>query len=128
MPFQGFVTGEKTIRDNPAQIKRWLRGAIRGLMFVRDTPEEAVDLGIKRLQLGSATRSMLLEAVKNYVRAVSPGVPGMPTAEGVKNFLEYDIKIPLQIKEDIAPERLLTLQFVEEVKKELEAARRRTPR
>src|SRR6266511_3968423 len=128
MPFQGFVTTERKIRDNSAQIKRWLRGAIRGVMFVRDRPEEAVDLGIKKLQLGSATRSMILEGVKNYVRALSPGVPGLPTAEGIKNFLEYDIKIPMQIKEDIPPERLLSLQLVEEVKKDLEAAQRRTPR
>ena len=125
MPFQGFVTIERKIRENPTQIKRWLKGAIRGLMFVRERPEEAVDLSIKRLQLGSATRPMVVEGVKNYLRALPPGVPGLPTAEGIKNFLEYDIKIPLQIKEDIPPERLLSLQLVEEVKKELEAAQRR---
>jgi hypothetical protein len=32
----------------------------------------------------------------------------------------------MQIKEDIPPERLLHLQLVEEVKKELEATQRRT--
>jgi len=128
MPFQGFVTIERKIRENPTQIKRWLKGAIRGLIFVRDRPEEAVDLALKKLQLGNATRPMVVEGVKNYLRALPPGVPGLPTAEGIKNFLEYDIKIPLQIKEDIPPERLLSLQLVEEVKKELEAAQRRTPR
>ena len=126
MPFQGFVATEKKIRDNPAQIKRWLKGAIRGLMFVRDRPEEAVDLGMKKLQLGRATRAMVLEGTKNYAHALPQGVPGLPTAEGIKNFLEYDIKIPMQIKEDIPPERLLHLQLVEEVKKELEATQRRT--
>ena len=126
MPFQGFVATEKKIRDNPAQIKRWLKGAMRGLMFVRDRPEEAVDLGMKKLQLGRATRAMVLEGTKNYARALPEGVPGLPTAEGIKNFLEYDIKIPMQIKEDIPPERLLHLQLVEEVKKELEATQRRT--
>src|SRR6266404_4061873 len=110
---------------NPAQIKRWLKGAIRGLMFVRDRPEEAVDLGIKKLQLGKATRAMVVEGTKNYVRALPQGVPGLPSAEGIKNFLEYDIKIPLQIKDDIPPERLLQLRLVEEVKKELEASLRR---
>jgi len=125
MPFQGFVATERKIRDNPAQIKRWLKGAIRGLMFVRDRPEEAVDVGIKKLQLGKATRAMVLEGTKNYVRALPQGIPGLPTAEGVKNFLEYDIKTPLQIKEDIPPERLLYLRLVEEVKKELEATQRR---
>jgi NitT/TauT family transport system substrate-binding protein len=125
MPFQGFVATEKKIRDNPAQIKRWLKGAIRGLMFVRDRPEEAVDLGIKKLQLGNATRAMVVEGTKNYVRALPPGVPGLPSREGIKNFLEYDIKIPLQIKDDVPPERLLQLRLVEEVKKELEASLRR---
>jgi len=125
MPFQGFVATERKIHDNPAQVKRWLKGAIRGLMFVRDRPEEAVDLGIKKLQLGRATRAMVVEGTKNYVRALPQGVPGLPSAEGIKNFLEYDIKIPLQIKEDVPPERLLQLKLVEEVKKELEATQRR---
>ncbi len=125
MPFQGFVTVDRKIRESPAQIKRWLRAAIRGLMFVRDHPAEAVDLGINRLQLGKATRPMIVEGTKIYARALSQGVPGMPSVEGINNFLEYDIKIPLQIKDDIAPERLLNLTFVQEVKKELEASQRR---
>jgi len=128
MPFQGFVTTDKKIRENPGQIKRWLKAAIRGLMYVRERPEESVDLGIKKLQLGNATRPMIVEGTKNYLRAVSQGVPGLPSAVGIKNFLEYDIKIPMQIKEDIPPERLLDLQLVEEVKKELEAAQRRPNR
>ncbi|HEX2261003.1 MAG TPA: ABC transporter substrate-binding protein [Candidatus Binatia bacterium] len=128
MPFQGFVTTERKIRDNPAQTKRWLKAAIRGLMFVRERPEESVDLGIKKLQLGNATKAMLVEATKNYLQALAPGVPGLPTSEGIKNFLEYDIKIPLQIKEDIPPERLLSLQLVAEVKRELEDAQRRPSR
>src|SRR5919106_5580736 len=128
MPFQGFVTTEKKIRENPAQIKRWLKAVIRGLMFVRESPEESVDLGITKLQLGSATKAMLVEATKNYLRALAPGVPGLPTPEGIKNFLEYDIKIPLQMKEDIPAERLLSLQLVEEVKRELEAVQRRPNR
>jgi len=126
MPLEGYATRERKISGNTTQIKRWLKGVLRGLMFVRDRPEEAVDLGLKKLQLGSATRPMVVEGVKNYLRALPPGVPGLPTAEGIKNFLEYDIKIPLQIKDNIPPERLLSLQLVEEVKKELEAAQRRT--
>jgi NitT/TauT family transport system substrate-binding protein len=128
MPFQGFVTTERKIRENPGQIKRWLKSVLRGLMLVRERPDEAVDLGIKKLQLGSATKAMLVEATKNYLRAVAPGVPGLPSPEGIKNFLEYDIKIPLQIKEDVPPERVLSLHLVDEVKKELEAAQRRPNR
>jgi NitT/TauT family transport system substrate-binding protein len=126
MPFQGFVATDRKIRDNPTQVKRWLKAAIRGLMFVRDRPEEAVELGMKKLQLGRATKAMIVEGTKNYVRALPQGVPGMPSAEGIKNFLEYDIKIPLGLKEDIPLERLLHLQLVKEVKEELEIAQRRT--
>jgi ABC-type nitrate/sulfonate/bicarbonate transport system substrate-binding protein len=128
MPFQGFVTLDKKIRENPGQVKRWLKAAIRGLMFVRDRPEDAVDLGIRRLQLGKATRPMIIQGVRNYARALPQGTPGVPTPEGIRNFLEYDIKIPLQIKEDILPERLLHLQLATEVKKELESEQRRLGR
>src|SRR4029450_12595677 len=74
MPFQGFVATARKIRHNPSQVKRWLRAAIRGLMFVRDRPEEAVDLGMKKLQLGRATKAMIVEGNKNYVRAPPQGV------------------------------------------------------
>ena len=82
----------------------------------------------KNFSSATPLKPMLVEATKNYLRALAPGVPGLPTSEGIKNFLEYDIKIPLQIKEDISPERLLSLQLVEEVKKDLENTQRRTSR
>jgi NitT/TauT family transport system substrate-binding protein len=120
-PFQGFVATEKKIRENPGQVKRWLTAVIRALMFVRDNPEEAVGFGLKKLQLGNLSRATLVEATKRYIRALPQGVPGLPSAEGIKNFLEYDIKIPMRIEENIAPERLLYLKLVEEVKRELES-------
>ena len=43
--------------DNPAQIKRWLKGAMRGLMFVRDRPEEAVGQRPRRRPGGAGARS-----------------------------------------------------------------------
>ena len=81
-------------------------------------------MGIRNYS-SESPRAMVVEGTKNYVRALPQGIPGLPTAEGIKNFLEYDIKIPLQIKDDIPPERLLYLRLVEEVKKELEATQRR---
>jgi len=65
MPFQGFVATDRKIRDNPTQIKRWLKAAIRGLMFVRERPEDAVDPSIEKLQLGKASRAMIVEGTKN---------------------------------------------------------------
>lgn len=121
-PFQGFVVTDRKIAENPAQIKRWLRAMIKGLMYLRDNPEEATDIGIKKLQLGNINRPMLLQSLRRYLKALPDGIPGLPSQEGLKNVLEYDVRIPMNIKENIRPETVLNLKFVEEVKKELEAA------
>ncbi|MGH7770107.1 MAG: ABC transporter substrate-binding protein [Candidatus Binatia bacterium] len=122
-PFQGFATTDKKIAENPGQIKRWLRVMIRGLMFLRERPEEAVQIGMKKLQLGSITSAMLLDGVARYVKALPEGVPGMPSPEGIKNMLEYDVRLPMNLKEPVAPEKVLNLKFVIEAKKEFESKR-----
>jgi NitT/TauT family transport system substrate-binding protein len=120
LPFQGYVVTDKKIAENPRQIKRWVRAMVRSLMFLRDHPEESADIGIKKLQLGNINRAMLIEAAKAYARAFAPGVPGVPSAEGIKNILEYEIRVPMKMAEPPPAQRMLDLQFVEEVKKELE--------
>lgn len=120
-PFQGFAVTDRKIADNPGQIKRWLRAMIKGLMYVRDNPEEATEIGMKKLQLGNINKAMLLASLKRYLKALPEGVPGLPSPEGIKNVLEYDIRIPMNIREEIPPEKVLSLKFVEEVKRELES-------
>ncbi|HEY3305050.1 MAG TPA: ABC transporter substrate-binding protein, partial [Candidatus Binatia bacterium] len=122
-PFQGFATMDKKIAENPAQIKRWLRAMIRGLVFLRERPEESSQIAVKKLQLGNITPAMLLDGVARYVKALPEGVPGMPSPEGIKNMLEYDVRLPMNLKEPVAPEKVLNLKFVEEVKKEFESKR-----
>jgi ABC-type nitrate/sulfonate/bicarbonate transport system substrate-binding protein len=119
-PFQGFAATDKKIAENPAQVKRWLRAMVRALMFLRERPEEAVDIGIKKLQLGNVNRSMLLDGIKRYVQALPEGIPGLPSPEGVKNILEYEVRIPMQIEGPFPAEKLLHLKLVEEVKREME--------
>jgi ABC-type nitrate/sulfonate/bicarbonate transport system substrate-binding protein len=120
LPFQGYVVTDKKIADNPAQIKRWVRAMVRSLVFLRDRPEESADIGIKKLQLGNITRAMLVDATKAYARAFVPGVPGVPSAEGIKNILEYEIRVPMKMDAPLPVRRVMELRFVEEVKRELE--------
>jgi NitT/TauT family transport system substrate-binding protein len=120
LPFQGYVVTEKKIADNPEQIKRWLRAMMRSLIFLREHPEESATIGIKKLQLGNINRAMLIEATKAYVQAFAPGVPGVPSAEGIRNILEYEVRVPMKMNETLPAQRLMELRFVEEVKKELE--------
>jgi ABC-type nitrate/sulfonate/bicarbonate transport system substrate-binding protein len=120
LPFQGYVTTDKKIAENSTQLKRWMRAVIRGLIFVRERPEEAADVAIKKLQLRNVTKAMLIEAIKGYVRALPQGVPGLPTAEGIKNILEYEIRLPLKMDAPVAAEKFLDFRWVTEVKKEIE--------
>ena len=63
MPFQGFVTTERKIRENPGQIKRWLKGAIRGLM------------GAVSKALGKALKGSVVTSTLVAVTALA--VPGL---------------------------------------------------
>jgi NitT/TauT family transport system substrate-binding protein len=125
-PFQVFATTDRKLKENPEQVKRWLRAMANALMFIRDRPEEAAEVGIKRLRVGNITKAALLEGIKRYTRALASGVPGLPSNEGIKNVIEYEVKLPLKIEREIAPESLMNLKLMEQVKTELES--KRTPR
>jgi ABC-type nitrate/sulfonate/bicarbonate transport system substrate-binding protein len=124
LPFQGYVVTDRKIAENSAQIKRWLRAMVRALMFIRERPEEAADIGMKKLPFGKITKLMLADAIKAWLRALPGGVPGMPSPEGVKNILEYEVRLPMKMNETLPAEKFLDLRWIGEVKKELEQKRR----
>jgi len=122
-PFQGFIAADKTIAERPNDIKRWLRAMARALIFIRDKPEEAADIAMKKIPMGNVTRPIVIEGIRRFAKALPDGVPGLPSAQGIKNVMEFDVKLPLKIKEDIAPEKVMSLRLMREVKEELEAKR-----
>ncbi len=122
-PFQGFLTTDKKIVDRPNDVKRWLRAMIRSLIFIREKPEEAAEIALKKIALGSTSRSLVIEGIRRFAKALPDGIPGMPSPQGLKNVIEMDVKAPLRIKEELAPEKFLNLKLVNEVKEELERKR-----
>ena len=120
-PFQGFAVTEKKISEIPGQIKRWLRAMIRSLMFIRDDIEKTTDITIKRLKFGSIGRALVSDGIRRYIKSLPEGVPGLPSPGALRSVIEYDVRVPLKIKEEIPVERLMNLKFVEEVRKELES-------
>ena len=119
-PFQGFVATDKMIAERPNDIKRWLRAMSRALMFIRDKPEEAADIAMKKIPTGNVSRSLVVEGIRRFAKAMPDGVPGLPSAQGIKNVMEFDVKAPLKIKEDVSPEKVMSLRLMREVKEELE--------
>jgi ABC-type nitrate/sulfonate/bicarbonate transport system substrate-binding protein len=120
-PFQGFLTTDKKIAENPSQIKRWLRAMMRSLMFIRANPAEAADIAMRRFQSKNATRSMVVTAVKRFSNALPDGVPGLPSEEGIKTVLEYDVRLPMNLADPVPRDKVMDFQFVKEVKAELES-------
>jgi NitT/TauT family transport system substrate-binding protein len=122
LPFQGYVTTQRKILENSAQIKRWIKAMVKSLIFLREQPEDAAEIATKKLRLRNITRPILIDVIKSYVRAFPQGVPGMPSAEGIKNIIEYEIRLPMKMEGPIPAEKFLDLRWVEEVKKQLEQA------
>jgi len=122
-PFQGFVATDKMIAERPSDIKRWLRPMVRALIFIRERPEEAADIAMKKIPMGNMSRPLVIEGIRRFAKSLPDGVPGLPTPQGIKNLMEYDVKAPLKIKEDIPPEKVMNLKLMREVKEELESKR-----
>lgn len=122
-PFQGFLTTDKKIAERPDEIKRWLKAMVRSLVFIRERPEEAADIAMKKLPLRNMSRPMLVEGIRRFVRALPEGIPGLPSPQGLKNMIEFDVKAPLKIRDEVPREKFLNFKFVSEVKEELERKR-----
>ncbi|HEY1373116.1 MAG TPA: ABC transporter substrate-binding protein [Candidatus Binatia bacterium] len=122
-PFQGFLTTDKKIAERPGEIKRWLRAMMRSLVFIREKPEEAADIAMKKIAVGKLTRPMIVEGIRRFAQALPDGVPGVPSAQGLKNVVEFDVKAPLKIKEEVQTDKFLSLRLAAEVKEEMERKR-----
>ena len=122
-PFQGFMATDKLIAEKPNDVKKWLRAMARSLIFIRERPEEAADIALKKLPMGNMSRPLVVEGIRRFAKALPEGVPGLPSAQGIKNVIEFDVKAPLKLKEEVLPEKVMNLKLMREVADELTSKR-----
>ena len=79
-PFQGFLATDKMIAERPNDIKRWLRAMVKALMFIRERPEEAADIAMKKIPMGNVSRPLVVEGIRRFSQAFPDGVPGLPSS------------------------------------------------
>src|SRR5437870_4156364 len=119
-PFQGFMATDKMIAERPNDIKRWMRPMVKALMFIRERPEEAADIAFKKIPMGNMSRPMVVEGIRRFAKAFPDGVPGLPSQQGIKTLIDLDVTAALKIKEDVLPDKGLSLRLMREVNEELE--------
>jgi hypothetical protein len=64
-----------------------------------------------------------VEGIRRFSHAFPEGIPGLPSEQGIKTLMEFDVKAPLKIKEDIPPEKGSNVRLIREVKEELQGKR-----
>ena len=119
LPFQGYVVTDKKIAENPGQIRRWIGTMSRALLSCASDPKRPPILASESFSWATSIAPCSSKRPKP-TPAFPPGVPGLPSREGIKNILEYEVRVPMNMAAPLPAARLLDLRFAEEVKKELQ--------
>lgn len=70
------------IAERPNDIKRWLRAMARALIFIRDKPEEAADIAMKKIPMGNVSRPLAIEGIRRFARRCPTVCPVCPPPRG----------------------------------------------
>ncbi len=116
VPWAGLAANDRLLRTNPALVKKWLRGQVKALLFIREHPDEAAQVAAKELNLNY---EVAREAIGQAIDFINPKDPGGFTENGMRSLIEYSVERvgidPRKVKiTDVADVTLLR-----EVQKEL---------
>jgi hypothetical protein len=67
-------------------------------MFIRERPGEAADLAMKKIPMGNVKPPPRRGRDPAFYPAFPEGVPGLPSQQGIKTLMEFDVKVPLKTK------------------------------
>jgi ABC-type nitrate/sulfonate/bicarbonate transport system substrate-binding protein len=109
--FTGLAATGKTIKENPQFVKRMVRAIVRGVIYTRDNPEDAIQVAIKHL-------GMQRDAAADAYRLIRESLNPIPTEKGVELMAQWQ-SIALNIKPKRKASEYMDLRFVNEVVAEL---------
>jgi len=109
--FTGLAATGKTIRENPQLVKKMVRAIVRGVIHVRDYPEDAIQVMMKDLQM---ERPAAQDAYQMIREALDP----VPTESGVELMAQWQA-VALGTKPKRKAADYMDLRFVNEAVAEL---------
>lgn len=109
--FSGLAATAKTIKENPQFVKRMVRAIVRGVLYARDNPEEAVQTMVKHWRM---ERDVAADAYNLVKEALVP----VPTEKGVELMAHWQA-VALNVKPKRPVREYMDLRFVNEVMAEL---------
>ena len=116
VPFSGMASNDQFLRKSPENAKKWLRGHVRALLFMRQNPDEAAQIAARELKL---ERDVAQEALKQALGFMSAEDPGGSTEQGLRLQIQYNSE-----RLSIDPEKVKTsdvadFTLLREVQREL---------
>jgi NitT/TauT family transport system substrate-binding protein len=76
--FSGLGTSDKFLAENPEAVKKFLRATVKGILLIRDQPEEAARIAQKMIKLDSKISVSAVRSMSDAITASDPG--GAPEA------------------------------------------------
>jgi len=109
--FTGLAATGKTIRENPQLVKKMVRAIVRGVIHVRDYPEDAIQVMMKDLQMERA-------AAQDAYQMIREALDPVPTVSGVELMAQWQA-VALGTKPKRKAADYMDLRFVNEAVAEL---------
>lgn len=109
----GVGTSDKLLRERPDQIKRVVRAAVRGLLFLRQNRDESLQIMMQWLALDKDTAGKAYNmGLKSYSE------DGSPSEKGLMASIQLETE-KAGIKKEVPISKVFDLSFLHEVQREI---------
>jgi NitT/TauT family transport system substrate-binding protein len=115
-PFAGFATTDQKLAQQREQVRRFVRGQVKALQYMLENENEVVQVAVEELDMEPDVARV---AVKAAISSVSRTNPGGTTPEGIREYIDFELRSGLPAGIDVQPSLWLDLSILEEVQRAL---------